>query len=269
VELLSSLVSLGLTEYEAKIYLALLKEYPANGYQLSKRTGVPRSMVYEALGRLHTRGAVLKSGDKRSTLYRPVPPDELLDRYDREHKQLIENLSERLLAIYEVEYEDSLWTVNERGAVFAYASQMIAKGKEEVYLVLDDLSLEELRDFILAASNRELQVGALLTGNGELECSQVSYHPPVESEMQGLEGMLIVVVDSQECLIANMMGDVEATITRNKNLVLIARQFIWMELFTQRINERLGSVMLDLLDETDRHILRSYSIEEQRIKSES
>ena len=98
MELLSSLVSLGLTEYEAKVYLALLKGSPANGYQLSKRTGVPRSMIYEALGRLHTRGAVLKSGDERSTLYRPVPPDDLLDRYKRENEQLIDNSREQLLS---------------------------------------------------------------------------------------------------------------------------------------------------------------------------
>ena len=264
MELLSSLVSLGLTEYEAKVYLSLIKEYPANGYQLSKRTGVPRSMVYEALGRLHNRGAVLKSGDKRSTLYRPVPPGELLDRYEQEHKQLIDGLNEKLSALYEVEYEDSLWTVSESGAIFAYASQMISEGIEEIYLVLDDRSLKELRDVVISACNRKLQVGALLTGSGKLECDQVSYHPPVESEMQGLEGMLIVVVDNQECLIANIVEDVEATITRNKKLVFIARQFIWMELFTQRINKRLGTAMLDLLDETDRRILRNYSIKEQQ-----
>lgn len=263
MELISSLVSLGLTEYEAKVYLALLKENPTNGYQLSKRTGVPRSMVYEALGRLHTRGAVFKSGDKRSTQYRPVPPDELLDRYEKEHKQLIAELSEQLLGLYESEYEDSLWTISERGAIFAYASQMISRGKEAVYLLLDDISLEILRDVVIAACQRDLQVGALLTGSGDLDCEQVSYHPPIESEMQGLEGMFVVVVDGQECLIANMMRDAEATITRNKNLVFIARQFIWMELFTQRVNKRLGSEMLDILDENDRRILSSYTTEEQ------
>ena len=74
MDAVSGLSDLGFTEYEARIYLALLKENPANGYQLSKRTGVPRSMVYEALGRLHARGAVLKSGGARSTIYRPLSP---------------------------------------------------------------------------------------------------------------------------------------------------------------------------------------------------
>ncbi len=260
MDLLSGLVELGFTEYESKIYLALLKESPANGYQLSKKTGVPRSMVYEALGRLHSRGAVLQSGDERSTLYRPLPPEHLLDRYKRQHLQLIDSLHDSLLSIYDAKQEDSLWSVSGSNAVFSYASQMIAKGQSEVYLVLDDTSVEQLREEIEAGCDRGLQVGALLTGRGELDCGQVSYHPPVESELQELENMLVVVVDGQECLIANLNLDVMATITRNKNLVLITRQFVWMELFAQRIYKHLSQDFLDLVEESDRDILQSFSL---------
>ena len=259
MDLLADLTGLGFTEYEGKVYLALLKESPANGYQLSKRTGVPRSMVYEALGRLHTRGAVLKSGDERKTIYRPLPPEQLLDRYDREHRQLIHNLRDNLLRIYDSQDEESLWTISGKEASFAYASQMIARGSKEVYLVLDDIALERLRDEIISAWDRDINLGTLLTGRGELECGQVSYHPPAESELQGLDNMLVVVVDGKECLIANLNQDMVATITTNKNLVLISRQFVWMELFAQRINERINPAMLNQLEESDRKILQSFT----------
>jgi len=259
MDILSDLVALGFTEYEGKVYLALLKENPANGYQLSKRTGVPRSMVYEALGRLHARGAVLKSGDERVTIYRPLPPEQLLERYDRKHQKLIHNLRDSLLSIYDSQIEESLWTISGQESSFSYATQMIANGKNEVYLVLDDFALNKLRNEIMTACRRGIQVGALLTGNGELQCDQVSYHPPAESELQGLENMLVVVVDGKECLIANLNLDMVATITTNRNLVLISRQFVWMELFAQRIYERLSPAMLDLLDESDRQILQSFS----------
>ena len=71
--------------------------------------------------------------------------------------------------------------------------------------------------------------------------------------------MLVVVVDDRECLIANTNLDVSATVTTNPNLVLIARQFIWMELFAQRIYNRLGPDLLDRLDPDDRHIFESFS----------
>jgi Cd2+/Zn2+-exporting ATPase len=42
-------------------------------------------------------------------------------------------------------------------------------------------------------------------------------------------------------------------------MVLIARQFVWMELFTQRVYARLGPKLLAQLDPDDRRIFESYS----------
>ena len=257
--LLTDLVALGFTEYEGKVYLALLKESPANGYQLSKRTGVPRSMVYEALGRLHARGAVLKSGDERRTIYRPLPPGQLLERHDRQHRQLIHDLQGGLSKIYDSKDEEALWSISGEAAIYSYASQMVQKAEHEIYLVMNDPALEQLHKTILAACDRHIGVGALLTGQGELACEQVSYHPPEESEIQGLENMLVVVMDGQECLIADLEHALTATVTTNKNLVLISRQFVWMELFAQRVYERLDPGQLDRLAQGDKELLLSFS----------
>jgi Cd2+/Zn2+-exporting ATPase len=259
MEISSDLVALGFTEYEAKIYLALLKESPANGYQLSKRTGVPRSMVYEALGRLHTRGAVLSSGDERTTIYRPLPPEQLLDKYNRQYQNLINNLHEELKGLYTAHEEDVLWSISGEEAIYSYASQMIQRGQTEIYLVMGDDPLERLRETLHPVCRADLSVGALLTGSGDLDCEQVSHHPPAESEVQGLENMLVVVVDGRECLIADLGQDMSATVTTNKNLVLISRQFIWMELFAQRVYKRLDPSLLDLLDQADKQLLLSFS----------
>ena len=94
MELLNELTRIGFTEYEAKVYLALLEEHPATGYQLSKSAGIPRSMVYEALGRLECRGAVYKSEEEKSSLYRPVPPDELLELHLRRTERNLGRLRE-------------------------------------------------------------------------------------------------------------------------------------------------------------------------------
>jgi HTH-type transcriptional regulator, sugar sensing transcriptional regulator len=80
----------------------------------------------------------------------------------------------------------------------------------------------------------------------------VIHHPPLESEIQQLEDMLVIVVDGNECLISSGDLDMVATITTNRNLVLIARQFIWMEFFAQQIYSRLGEDLLDILDPEDR-----------------
>ncbi len=68
--------------------------------------------------------------------------------------------------------------------------------------------------------------------------------------------MLLIVVDGAEALIAGVDHDT-ATITRNTHLVGIARQFVWMEFFTQRLYARLGNDLLQRLDPQDRRIFDS------------
>lgn len=261
MELLGNLMAIGFTEYEAKVYLALLRDNPANGYQVSKRSGVPRSMVYEALSRLYARGAVLTTGEEKSTLYRPLPPDVLLDRYDQEQRHLISDLRDGLRALHIAAAEEHVWSVTGRSSVLSYAGQMIRRARQDVWLVVNDAALDTLRPQITAAGKRGLQLGTLLTGQGELAIGQVARHPQRESEAQELTDTLVVVVDGAETLIASTLGDMTATVTRNRNLVLIARQFVWMELFAQRVYTRLGARLMARLDPDDQKILEGYAPE--------
>jgi sugar-specific transcriptional regulator TrmB len=257
MELLEGLVAAGFTEYEAKTYLALLREYPATGYQLSKKSGVPRSMVYEALGRLHARGAVLETSEGRATQYRPLPPELLLGQHEKEHRRLMSELRGGLGKLYSAQDDDRVWSISRRRSVLSYAAQMILEAQNEIYLVLTDADLEALYEHIHAACDRGLNVSSLLTGDAELGCGRTARHSQAESELQELTGTLMVVVDGREVLISRSATETTATITRNPNLVLIARQFVWMELFAQRIYSRLGPDLLTHLDPEDKQIFES------------
>ncbi len=252
------LMQAGFTEYEARVYLALLRQHPTTGYQLSKNSGVPRSMVYEALGRLHVRGAVLRADVARATLYQPVPPAQLLDRYEAEHHHLMQQLRDGLSALYQPHERGHLWSISGRSAVVAHAEQMIRNASNELLLMLGDQDLSALHQEVIAASDRGIVVGALLTGTRTLEVGQVARHPPHESQLQELNGALVIIADSKEALIASTDPDVEATTTSNPNLVLIARQFIWMELFTQRIASKLGADLLQTLAPEDRQVFEGF-----------
>ncbi len=259
MDLLSGLNEIGFTEYEAKVYLALLSDYPATGYQVSKNSGVPRSMVYETLSRLHARGAVLEAIEGRATLYRPLPPQTLLDRYEERRQQLITDLREELEAHYSSAKENYVWSISGEQAIFSYAAQMLRGAESEAFLVMTDLSVDALQDEIAQASERGIAISTLLTGERELDLGRVARHPPLESQLQELTETLLIVVDRREALIADISHEATATITGNRNLVLIARQFVWMELFTQRVHAQLGLELLERLDPEDRQIFESLS----------
>ena len=255
MKLLDQLVAFGMTEYEAKVYLVLLSENPATGYQLSKSSGVPRSMVYEALGRLEARGAVLKSEEEKATLYRPVSPALLLDRYERETRERLAALRGDLLPLYQQEQTGRLWNFSGRREALAYAIDLIDAAQRELMLVFTDADSDTLRPHLERAHERGVALGVILTGDIPFELGQVVRHPKRETELHRMEETLIVVADEREFLIASGHTVTSATVTTNPNMVLIARQFIWMELFAQRIFARLGSDLLARLTPEDRQVL--------------
>jgi Cd2+/Zn2+-exporting ATPase len=257
MNIISNLTSIGFTEYEARVYLALLDHYPATGYQLSKQAGIPRSMVYEALGRLHARGAVLSTEEGRATLYRPVPPDTLLDRHEQEMRSLVHDLRDNLRRRYTAVAEDYLWSLaGPLAVVAAHAVELVQSAREELMLVLTDRDLEGLLDPLYESNRAGTALNILLTGSAALtsqdlprpELVRIARHPPLESQLQQLSDLLAIVADGKACLIATSdpappAGEnpaMTATITNNRHLVYIVRQFVWMELFTQSLHTRLG-----------------------------
>jgi Cd2+/Zn2+-exporting ATPase len=262
MDLQKKLMKIGFTEYEAKVYLAMLSLYPATGYQLSKESGVPRSMVYEALKRLHAKGAALETMEGRATLYRPLPPQALLAKHAEDVNRLIGDLRAELTALYENEIDNRVWTIQGDSAVTTYAAKLITEAQEELYLVLTDDVLADLSPEIVAAHDRGVDLNVLLTGESRLDLGRVAYHPPLESELQDLTKTVVVVADGSEVLIGGTESHEKklATVTRNADLVMIARQFVWMEMFTQRIYSRLGSDLLARLDPEDRQIFESPNV---------
>ncbi|WP_216772401.1 helix-turn-helix domain-containing protein [Metabacillus halosaccharovorans] len=49
---------IGLSQNEIQVYAEVLKHFPITGYDTSKRSNIPRTKIYELLGKLIEKGAV-------------------------------------------------------------------------------------------------------------------------------------------------------------------------------------------------------------------
>jgi len=254
---LTALQSIGFSENEGKTYLALLANYPVSGYQVSKNAGIPRSMIYEILGQLAARGAVMESVEGRATLYRPIDPTILLKEHQQSLISTLASLGPELNMIYSARQDQRIWSITDLDAIYAYARQMITQATTEIYLMANDAHLETLGDSIQDSFHQGASINILATGNATIPFAETAYHPPLESEIQGIEETLVVLTDQEEVLISQTSAIPSATVTNNPNLVLISRQFIWMEFFTQRIYSQIGKDLLDRLDSADREIFQS------------
>lgn len=48
-DVIEKLKDLGFNSYEAKVYVALLKKYPATGYEVSQIADIPQARAYDTL----------------------------------------------------------------------------------------------------------------------------------------------------------------------------------------------------------------------------
>ena len=73
--LLKQLVNFGLSEKEAKIYLALLELEMATVFEVAKQSGINRSSAYVVLEGLKKKGLVGISDDKKVRRYIAASPE--------------------------------------------------------------------------------------------------------------------------------------------------------------------------------------------------
>ncbi|MCP4538634.1 MAG: TrmB family transcriptional regulator [Chloroflexi bacterium] len=253
----NKLVDIGFSEYEAKAYVALLRESPVTGYQLSKTSGVPRSMIYEVLGKLTTRGAAMKLRKGDSTQYAPIPADEFLDQIRREHEELTSSLKEDLTTLASPTDMEYVWNIEGHENIMAKAIEMIDQAKSRVHLALVPSMCQELRPALERACKRGGRVRLYTTSEIEiLGCRVVVAHVAEEILDQARGLGLILVIDGEEVLIGEWLTATQARAswTSSHLLVFIAEHHLRTDLYLPEILSLLGDRALDIIQEEDRDL---------------
>jgi sugar-specific transcriptional regulator TrmB len=163
---LKRLVDSGLSEREAKLYLALIEHPGVTGSELQRFAGIPRTKVYETLHRMVERKLCVErqAGDVKR--YSPVEPRLVMElRKQQMNAQIveIERLGTELMEIYEksdkepvtLEYVEVL---NSREQIFHWMNYLIENCHDEL-LVFSKIAgavqtLKECDDMTLGALKR-------------------------------------------------------------------------------------------------------------------
>jgi sugar-specific transcriptional regulator TrmB len=169
------LEQLGLTQYEAKVYIALLSEHPATAYTISRRSGVPHSRVYEVARRLMTKGYVVCQNTNPDR-FSPLSPGELVGRLAGEHERIIGELKQRLDAIPFRSDFDPVWNINGRPDALAKAREIIGEAERKIYIGVWDEELEELTEDLRGAHTRGVEIVFLIYGKMSVDFGRAFYH---------------------------------------------------------------------------------------------
>jgi len=209
--LLSQLKEIGMSEYEAKVYVSLSALRVASAWEIHEQTKIPRGRIYETLTLLTKKGFIVSSG-KTPVRYSPVDVAAVFERLKRESVKSLEGLSERLKTLesgtpgpmqgYELRTE---WTRDNQ------IRMMLARAKSEIIILCndeDDLSRYG-RDISRAAKRvavylivgrKELAESAPVkcyVGGNDIESSLFF---PEAGENTGLSMKLLLIADRSESL---------------------------------------------------------------------
>jgi sugar-specific transcriptional regulator TrmB len=251
------LVRIGFSEYEAKAYVALLRESPITGYQLAKLSGVPRSMIYEVLGKLTARGAAMTLRKEGSTQYAPVPAGEFLEQMRREHEELVASLKDDLTTLGATSDLEYVWNIEGHENIMAKAEEMIDQARVRLYVSLLPATFQALRPVLEKAVGRGVRVVVYSTHDLDLPGGRVIVAPIPEEAQERVEGLwLVLVVDGEEVLIGELLTEnqARASWTGSPLFVFVAEHHLRTDLYLPQVLALLGEEAQDLIREEDREL---------------
>lgn len=245
--IVGELQQLGMSAYEAKAYLALIATGgPLNGYEVAKRSGVPRSTVYETLGKLTARGAAFEvRTETESTAYVPLPAEALLRRLRQRFERSITALTGSLNKIGEPPTSHLSHHLEGRSSVLARAVDLIDGARRELYVSAWGDELARLAPALESADDRGVEVSTIRFGSGGDTVGRTFEHlfssSDVVLDRVGCR-LLVIAHDRQAVLIGGAVGpSMWALYSDDPAVVLVAVEFIRHDIGFQVLAERIGT----------------------------
>jgi len=141
-----SLDKIGLTSYEIRTFTSLLKAGELTASDLSQKSGVPYSKIYEVLGTLEDKGWV-GSDDSRPTKYFAKSPATALEiskqKLEQEFKENQNIVLNELIPLYEksgTREKPDIWVLSGTVNIASKILEMVESCKNEVMIALPKAS---------------------------------------------------------------------------------------------------------------------------------
>ena len=233
-DVIESLKEIGLNSYEAKVYIALLKKYPATGYEVSKLADIPQSRAYDTLKALENSQIVMSSNTKPTT-YTPIRPKELTKRYKRKINSTLDYLEKKLPNVKE-DYTEPILTVSGNKEIREKVIEIIKNAKKEIYLEIWSQDFKYIENDVLDSYNRGLDIKIVGYDNFDCMFGTVFRHSNAKEIEHSLGGrMIFITADDKEALFGKIESkkhdNITSIWTKNEDIVFLIKEFIVHDMY--------------------------------------
>lgn len=241
----------GLSNNAGKAYLALLKHSPATGYEISTRSGIPRSAIYSVINRLKDRGLINSNGSEPQR-YIPISPSALLEYLDQSHHDRLDDLRNSLDKLDTSEEAFDFWHIHGYRNLVLKMRESIAGAQEKIFLSIWPKDYVAIEKELKATARRGVEIFQfsfcdLPDHNGTL----IGYKLSEQDLLKIWNPKVILVVDQQVSIMGSTLEvpDGKAIWTKNKAITEIATNHIVLDitLAGQRLNIDVNAITSQMM----------------------
>ncbi|MFT4164682.1 MAG: helix-turn-helix domain-containing protein [Microlunatus sp.] len=258
--LIAALGEFGFSQYEARSYCALAAGGPMNGHEVARASGVPPSKIYEALGKMVDKGAVLIAHTD-PVRYVARPWSDVLAsaraKFDKAADVVEVALSEFSLR----DNGGTIWKLPDHTAVLDVSTRVVASAERTIFASLWDAELTQLQAVLEAAASRGCQAHVAIYGATVLR-GAIGYDLTNcgRSAMERMAGrrLMTLVADGRDAIIAEVHpnNSVEAVCTDNPVIALLIEEYVKADVLGRLLIDDMGEPRFDTLRRTTETINR-------------
>ncbi|WOV93782.1 MAG: helix-turn-helix domain-containing protein [Candidatus Nitrosoabyssus spongiisocia] len=171
----NALEQIGMTSYEIKTFLTLLEMEKSTASDISKRSGVPYSKIYEILGMLEKKSWI-ESDDSRPTIYMINSPETGVNTIQQETEELFkknkEMILKELMPIYKkkgISERPNILVISGGINILVKMSEIVESCNKEILIALPSMVDSELIKQALPKlrllSDKGIEITTLITND--------------------------------------------------------------------------------------------------------
>jgi sugar-specific transcriptional regulator TrmB len=227
MDLNTSLQELGFSEYEARAFAVLARDSGLNGYEVAKRSGIPRANVYAVLEKLVLRRAIRRYPTRQGTRYAALPPEQVLNDLNALHTRALADARNALARLTPEADTTPLFHIADEAELQEQARALIDSAATRLLVAIQPAEAALLAPALRAARERGVSITTLCMQACATECGgcQGDIHryclAPADTRW------LLLVADDRHMLAAEMhKGEITAFATEQRLITELAAAYI-------------------------------------------
>jgi HTH-type transcriptional regulator, sugar sensing transcriptional regulator len=234
-----SMESLGLTNYEIRVYTTLLFSGSTTAAEISKKSGVPYSKIYDVLNSLYERGWTYSDNSRPQNFFPKSPStavEAMMVEMENSFRSYRNTLINELMPIYEktgLKEKPDIWVVSGLLNIADKVTEIIKSSKEEILIAIPKLPekvIKTIQPFLRELFEKGVKIIVLASEETNEEViKSISRVAEIRLKNSMFGGG--VIGDSKQVLI--LLGEGKSDINNNYDLIAIWAEHVGLAGFAK------------------------------------